>query len=62
MNWKWMVSAAAGTLAGMLFAPFAHKTVSAAVAPVSAHFQIQDATVDEPNGQGQKSPRTKSFY
>jgi hypothetical protein len=61
MNWKWMVPAVAGTFAGMLFAPFAQKTVSASVAPVSAHFQIQDATVDEPNGQGQNVPAHEVF-
>src|ERR1039458_2757098 len=61
MNWKWMVPAVAGTLAGMLLAPFAHKTVSASVAPVNAHFQIQDATVDESNGQGQDVPAHEVF-
>lgn len=61
MNWKWMIAAVLGLVIGLLVAPFEHKTVSASAAPVNAHFQMQDATVDEPNGEGQDAPRREVF-
>lgn len=61
MNWKWTAAAAFGLVVGILVAPFEHKTVLASVAPINPHFQMQDATVDEPNGEGQDAPRREVF-
>ena len=61
MNWKWMAAAMLGLAIGLLVAPFEHRTVLASVAPANAHFQMQDATVDEPNGEGQDAPRHEVF-
>ena len=61
MNWKWMVAAILGLAIGLSVAPFEHKAVLASVAPLNAHFQMQDATVEEPNGEGQDVPRHEVF-
>ena len=61
MNWKLMAVAMLGLAIGLLAAPFEHRTVLASVAPTNAHFQMQDATVDEPNGEGQDTPRHEVF-
>lgn len=56
-----MVAAIFGLVLGLLIAPFEHKTVLASIAPANAHFQMQSATVDEPNGEGQDVPRHEVF-
>jgi hypothetical protein len=61
MNWKFMTAVTLGLLLGLLVAPFEHKAVSASAAPANAHFQMQDATVDESNGQGQDVPTHEVF-
>ncbi len=61
MNWKWMVAVMFGLALGIVIAPFEHKTVLASAVPVNAHFQMQDATVDEPNGLGQDTPVHEVF-
>ncbi len=61
MNWKFMIAGVFGLLAGLSIAPFEHRAVIASVAPTNAHFQMQDATVDEPNGQGQDAPTREVF-
>lgn len=61
MNWKAIIAAVVGFGLGLSIAPFAHRTVSASVAPANAHFQIQDATVDESNGEGQDVPAHEVF-
>ncbi|SPE27626.1 exported hypothetical protein [Candidatus Sulfotelmatomonas gaucii] len=61
MNWKWVLVGILGVLLGLLIAPFEHKRVLASAAPVSTHFQIQAATVDESDGQGQRVPSHEVF-
>ena len=61
MNWKWMVAAMLGLAIGLLVAPFEHRTVLASTVPANAHFQMQDAMVDEPNGTGQDVPTHEVF-
>jgi hypothetical protein len=61
MNWKLIATGICGLLIGSLIAPFEHKAVIASTAPTSTHFQMQDATVDEPNGEGQDVPRHEVF-
>jgi len=61
MNWKWTAAAVLGLAIGLSVAPFEHNTVSASVAPTNAHFQMQSATVDEPNGEGQDVPTHEVF-
>lgn len=53
MNWKWVIAGVFGVLLGLSIAPFEHKTILASAPPANAHFQMQDATVDESNGEGQ---------
>ena len=53
MNWKWIIAAVFGVAIGLSIAPFEHKTVLASVAPANAHFQLQSATVDESDSEGQ---------
>ncbi len=54
MNWKWIIAVALGMALGLTIAPFESRTVSASTAPVNAHFQIQDATVNEPGANGEE--------
>lgn len=54
MNWKWIIIAAFGMALGLSIAPFENRTVSASIAPVNAHYQIQDATVNEPGANGEE--------
>jgi hypothetical protein len=61
MNWKFMVVGIFGLLAGLSIAPFEHRAVIASAAPIDAHFQILDATADEPNGQGEDVPTHEVF-
>lgn len=61
MNWKWVIVGALGVFLGLLIAPFEHKTVLASPAPVSAHFEIQSATVDESNHEGGTIPVHEVF-
>jgi hypothetical protein len=61
MNWKFMVAAISGLLAGLSIAPFEQRVVIASAAPTNTHFQMQDATVDESNGEGQNVPTHEVF-
>jgi len=61
MNWKWVISGVLGIFVGLSIAPFAHRSVLASSAPVSTHFQIEAATADESNGQGQRVPVHEAF-
>jgi len=54
MNWKWIIIAALGVSLGLSIAPFENRTVSASTVPANAHFQIQDATVNEPGANGEE--------
>jgi hypothetical protein len=54
MNWKLAVVAILSLAVGLSIAPFEHRTVLASTVPADAHFQIQSATVDEPNSEGQE--------
>ncbi len=61
MNWKWIAAMVLGLAIGLSVGHFGHSTVLASVAPANAHFQMQDATVDESNGEGQDAPRHEVF-
>jgi hypothetical protein len=61
MNWKWMIVGSFGILLGLSIAPLDHRAVSASTTPASIHFQMQPATVDESNGQGQRVPVHELF-
>jgi hypothetical protein len=60
-NWKFMAVAIFGLLLGLSIAPFEHRTVFASTAPANTRFQMQDATVDEQNGEGQDVPTHEVF-
>jgi hypothetical protein len=61
MNWKWGVAVALGLLLGLSLTLFQRKTVMASPVPVSTHFELQPATVEESNGQGQRVPVHEVF-
>jgi hypothetical protein len=62
MNWKFMIACTFGLLVGLSIAPFEHRAVIAsAAAPTDARFLIQNATADEPNGQGEDVPTHEVF-
>jgi hypothetical protein len=61
MNWKWVAAAIVGLAIGLSIASFERRTVFASTAPADAHFQMQAATVDEPDGAGGVAPVHEVF-